>query len=152
MTPAILLSLKTRMDSSRMLTVHCSSNLRGECLPRGGCLPGGGLPKGRCTPSPPPVDRILDTCLWNITFLQLRLRTVTMESLQNMLQPPFWSDSIVSNESSIAGVIAALTLTLDANGTLAFPFCCVRVYLHIYTKRLRLSLHRGTLISFAAWV
>ena len=101
----LLLTFLTRMHSSRMCTVRCSSRLLwgvcpgGVCLPgrvsagpsRRGGLPGGDLPRGclsrggvclggvclprGCLPggegicsgvytSPPPVDRIPDTCLW----------------------------------------------------------------------------------------
>ena len=47
---------------------------RGGCLPgMGGCLPGGVVcPRGV---QPPPADRILE----NITFLQLRLRTIIIQ-------------------------------------------------------------------------
>ena len=43
----------------------------------------------------------------------------TMESLQNGVATPFWSNSIVFNEISIATVVAALTLTLGVNGFLS---------------------------------
>ena len=65
-------SFETRMHSSRMRTVRCSSRLLrdgggGQSQEGGVCLPGG------CTPLPTPVDR--HTCE-NITFPQLLLRTV----------------------------------------------------------------------------
>ena len=76
----------TRMHSSRMRTVHCSSRLPGVgclsgggivcpgdvfrgCLPRG-CLPRGCLPRG-VSARHPPVDRMTDRCK-NITLQQLR--------------------------------------------------------------------------------
>ena len=57
----------TRMPSSRMRTVCCSGCLveGGVCLgvsAWGGICLEGGVSPGGCTP--PPVDRILDTCLW----------------------------------------------------------------------------------------
>ena len=97
---------KTRMHSSRMRTVRCSSRLRGGgggcllggvCLLgevsacRGGvCLPGGCLPArgvvclgGVCLPGgvhlPPPRGQT-DTCE-NITFPQLLLRTVKINTI-----------------------------------------------------------------------
>ena len=102
--------IKTRMYSSRIRTVRCSSHLLGGgCLPsresaQGGCLPGtstqGGLPggvsaqevsahgcisPGRCladvphpTPHPPPWTEFLTHACENITFPQLRLRTVNI--------------------------------------------------------------------------
>ena len=82
----------TTMHSSRMRTVRCSSHrpgglvvsaqrgggvYLGRCLPRG-CLPRGvyrgSLPRG-CTP--PVWTEFLTHAYENITFLQLRLRTVT---------------------------------------------------------------------------
>ena len=42
----------------------------------------------------------------------------TVESLENGVATPIWSDSIVFNENRIASVIAALTLTLSVNGPL----------------------------------
>ena len=83
-----VLTLKTRMHSSSMRTVRRSCRLGvegvGVCLGNGsvclGGLPTGGLPKGMSTrgvsaqggSTPPPVNRMCK----NITFLQLRLRTV----------------------------------------------------------------------------
>ena len=67
--------LQTRMHSSRMRTVRCSSRLLGDvCLPKGGggCLPAKRV--GGCTP--PPCGQT-DTCE-KITFPQLLLRTVKM--------------------------------------------------------------------------
>ena len=75
------LPFNTRMHSSRMRTVRCSSSPLGGVCPAG-CLPGGGG-RGVYTPlpphPPPPVDRMRDA-YENITFPQLRLRTVTMEA------------------------------------------------------------------------
>ena len=68
----ILFSLKTRMHSSRMRTVRCSSRLPGGCLPARRVY----TPRGQT-----------NTCE-KITFPQLLLRTVKMAT-------PFWSDSIV---------------------------------------------------------
>ena len=68
---------QTRMHSSRMHTIHCSSCLLGMgCLPRrvsaqGECRPGG------CTLSP--VKRITDR-YQKITFPQLRLQMVKINS------------------------------------------------------------------------
>ena len=81
----------TRMHSSRMRTVCSSSRLFGVgvCPERGVCLgvsSRGCLPIGGCVYSsmhwgrhPPPVDRMTDRCK-NITFPQLRLRTVIKTS------------------------------------------------------------------------
>ena len=94
---------KTRMHSSRMRTVHCSSHVPGRgvsaqgvclsrgvcvCLPRGdvcpggvcpgGCLPGGCVCLGGCLPggcTPPPLwTEFLTHACENITFPKLRLR------------------------------------------------------------------------------
>ena len=46
-------------------------------------------------------------------LIQLSLKTT--ESLQNWCQQFLWSNSIVLNESCIAGVNTALTLTLGVN-------------------------------------
>ena len=85
--------LQTRMHSSRMRTVRCSSRMPGGCLPRGakvypsGCLPMGCLPTGvsasgggGCTPPLPPWTEFLTHGCENITFPQLRLRTVKSNS------------------------------------------------------------------------
>ena len=93
----------TRMHSSRMRTVHCSGHLGGGGLPRwvsawggvsaqgdlllwteflsgGGCLTGGGSAWG-CLPGgvhlPLLWTEFLTHACENITFPQLRLRTVT---------------------------------------------------------------------------
>ena len=79
----LMFSKKTRMHSSRMRTVRCSGRLLGQggvCPGRvsawGGCLLGGGcLPDG-CTPPFPLWTKFLTHACENITFLQLRLRTV----------------------------------------------------------------------------
>ena len=65
---------RTRMHSSRMLTVHCSGRLRGwgwgGFLPGGvypgGCLPGGCLPRRGCLPQGGsyPGECLPDTPLW----------------------------------------------------------------------------------------
>ena len=69
----------TRMHSSKMHTVRCSSRLVGVCLPGGVCC----LPAGGCLPARGAVYTSLceqtDTCE-NITFTQLLLRTVKMPS------------------------------------------------------------------------
>ena len=62
---AAIKSLNTRMHFIRMRTVHLSA-----------CWD---IPPRAWTPPPPPVNRMTDRCN-NITFLQLRLRTVIKES------------------------------------------------------------------------
>ena len=65
---------------------------QGGCLP-GGCLPGGCLPRGVCIPActgadTPLVDRMTDRRK-NITFPQLRLRTVNMLNSKFKLNKTF---------------------------------------------------------------
>ena len=102
-------NLKTRMHSSRMLTVRCSSHLQGR-----GCLPGGWLPRGvsaqgvsaqavsaqgvclpgewsgvsqhalRQTLPSLPVDRILDTHFWKYYLAATSLLTVTRKHCSGM--------------------------------------------------------------------
>ena len=84
------------MHSSRMRTVRCSDRLGGlpgggvclGCVCLGGFLPSGvssqgGVSTWGCLPrrvySSPPRDRITDRCK-NITFRQLRLRTVIRQN------------------------------------------------------------------------
>ena len=86
--------VQTRMHSSRMRTVHCSSRLLGGCLPGGVCLGGGGVCPGGCLPRGwgvslwvsgrhPPVDRILDRKHY---FAATTLRTVIMKEITNIWQ------------------------------------------------------------------
>ena len=56
--------VKTRMHSSRMRTVRCSSRLLGGVCPGGLSAQGGCLPQCMLGHTSPPVDRILDTRLW----------------------------------------------------------------------------------------
>ena len=88
-TIKVLVFFSTRMHSSRIRTVCCSAHLHGR-----GCLPLVKTPPHRKTPTwgdippgqtPPPQCMLGYTRLWtefltetceNITFLQLRLRTV----------------------------------------------------------------------------
>ena len=63
------LSKKTKMHSSRMYTVRCSSRLLGG----GGLCPGESAQGGVC--QTPPVNRMTDACE-NITLPQTTLRTV----------------------------------------------------------------------------
>ena len=76
--------IKTRMHSSRMRTVRCSSRLLGEgVVSARGCLPGGGgyLPRGVCpggclphTSSPTPWTEW--QTLWKYYLAEIMLRTV----------------------------------------------------------------------------
>ena len=103
---------KTRMHSSRMRTVRCSSRLLGGgvsawlvsaqggvCL-GGVCLGGvcpGGLPGGMCIPvcteaNNPPVDRILDTRFWKHYLAATLLRTVPISSKTTFILGPIRSE------------------------------------------------------------
>ena len=53
------LNILTRMHSSRMHTIRCSSHLGRGCLPARGCLPRGCLPGMRGVHLPPWTDRHL---------------------------------------------------------------------------------------------
>ena len=73
------------MHSSRKRTVRCSSRLLGggDVCPGGVCPGGVCLGEGDCLEGvsaghSPPVDRILETCLWKHYLPQLLLRTVMM--------------------------------------------------------------------------
>ena len=77
------------MHFSRMRTVRCSGRLPGACLPRevsacptareGVCLSKQGVSAQGEVPLPPWTELLTRTCE-NITFSQLRLRTVVTES------------------------------------------------------------------------
>ena len=69
--------MQTRMHSSRMRTVRCSSRLGGGCLPEGGVCLGGVWTAGVYTSPIPPVDRMTDACE-NISFPQILLQTEMM--------------------------------------------------------------------------
>ena len=69
------------MHSSRMRTTRCSSHLGRRVVCPGGCLPGRGCVSDQvwgCTPPAPlPWREFLTHACKNITFPELRLRTVT---------------------------------------------------------------------------
>ena len=100
-------TIKTRMHSSRMRTVRCSSHLgegvsaEGGCLPRGclprrvsvwvGCLPRRGVSaqgvfgQGVCLPHPYPREQN-HICLWKHYLATTTLRTVKITTIQHFFK------------------------------------------------------------------
>ena len=85
----LILLINTRMHSSRMRTVRSSGRLLGGVCPGGGVSAREGVhPSMHWGRHPPPVDRMTDRCK-NITFPQLRLRTVIMSGLHLLKCHPY---------------------------------------------------------------